>query len=139
MLIGILWIFVSIWIFCTDIFFRTISNIQILCVIALYGLSYFLKDLELNIWVSLLTLFGGILIWRWGILGAGDVKLLCVLTLFIPYEILTSFFFLTSLIGAVIGVLIYIFATFITIEKSVPYGVAIMSSFLFLFLPHINQ
>lgn len=138
MLIAILWILVSIWIFCTDIFFRTISNIQILCIIALCGISYFFSALELNVWIALLTLCIGVFIWRFGVLGAGDVKLLCVLTIIIPYEIIASFFFLTSIIGAVIGVLIYIFARFINIEKSVPYGVAIMSSFLFLFLPYIK-
>lgn len=138
MLITILWILVSIWIFCTDIFFRTISNIQILCIIALCGISYFFSALELNVWIALLTLCIGVFIWRFGVLGAGDVKLLCILTIIIPYEIITSFFFLTSIIGAVIGVLIYIFARFINIEKSVPYGVAIMSSFLFLFLPYIK-
>lgn len=134
----ILWILVSIWIFCTDIFSRTISNIQILSIIALCGLSYFFSGLELNVWIPLITLFVGVFIWRFGVLGAGDVKLLCILTIIIPYEIIASFFFLTSIIGAVIGVLIYILARFINIEKSVPYGVAIMSSFLFLFLPHIK-
>lgn len=138
MFLVILWILVSIWIFCTDIFFRTISNIQILCVIALCSLSYFFRDLDLNLWIPLLTFFIGILIWKFGFLGAGDVKLLSVLTVIIPYEITTSFLFLTSIIGAVIGVLMYISARFISIEKSVPYGVAIMSSFLFLFMPHIK-
>lgn len=138
MFLVILWVLVSIWIFCTDIFFRTISNIQILCVIALCSLSYFFRDLDLNLWIPLLTFFIGILIWKFGFLGAGDVKLLSVLTVIIPYEITTSFFFLTSIIGAVIGVLMYISARFISIEKSVPYGVAIMSSFLFLFMPHIK-
>lgn len=138
MFVIILWILVSIWIFCTDIFFRTISNIQILCIMALCGLSYFFGALELNVWMPILALFVGVFIWRFGVLGAGDVKLLCILLIIIPYEIIVSFLFLTSIIGAVIGVLIYIFAKFIDIEKSVPYGVAIMSSFLFLFLPHIN-
>lgn len=138
MFLVILWILVSIWIFCTDIFFRTISNIQILCIIGLCSLSYFSRDLDLNVWIPLLTLFIGVLIWKFRVLGAGDVKLLSILTLIIPYEVVTSFFFLTSIIGAVIGVLIYILARFISIQKSVPYGVAIMSSFLFLFLPHIK-
>lgn len=138
MFLVILWILVSIWIFCTDIFFRTISNIQILCIIGLCSLSYFSRDLDLNVWIPLLTLFIGVLIWKFRVLGAGDVKLLSILTLIIPYEVITSFFFLTSIIGAVIGVLIYILARFISIQKSVPYGVAIMSSFLFLFLPHIK-
>lgn len=138
MFLVILWILVSIWIFCTDIFFRTISNIQILCIIGLCSLSYFSRDLDLNVWIPLLTLFIGVLIWKFRVLGAGDVKLLSILTLIIPYEVITSFFFLTSIIGAVIGVLIYILARFINIQKSVPYGVAIMSSFLFLFLPHIK-
>lgn len=138
MFLVILWILVSIWIFCTDIFFRTISNIQILCIIGLCSLSYFSRDLDLNVWIPLLTLFIGVLIWKFRVLGAGDVKLLSILTLIIPYEVITSFFFLTSIIGAMIGVLIYILARFISIQKSVPYGVAIMSSFLFLFLPHIK-
>ncbi|PAF53566.1 hypothetical protein BKH42_05125 [Helicobacter sp. 13S00482-2] len=137
MFLFILWILISIWISYTDVFFRIISNIQILFIIALSTVSSFQLHLEINLLMAALILFIGIIIWRFGFLGAGDIKLICALSLIIPYDLIGLFLFLTSIVGAIIGIFIYICANFIKIEKSVPYGVAIMGSFLILFLPHL--
>ncbi|MDO7253127.1 prepilin peptidase [Helicobacter cappadocius] len=138
MFLIVLWILVSIWIFYTDIFFRVISNIQIIFIGLLITFSFFIYDFDFNLWTAFIVFFVGVFVWRFGILGAGDVKLISTLIFIMPYDAISLFLFLISIIGAMIAIFIYICAKFKKIEKSVPYGVAIMSSFLLLFLPLIN-
>ncbi|PAF43373.1 prepilin peptidase [Helicobacter sp. 11S03491-1] len=135
----ILWFLVSVWIVCTDISHRLISNIQILSVIILGILCFFQYGLDINTWTSLGIFLIGFLLWHFGFLGAGDVKLLSILSLIMPYHLILSFLFLTSLIGAGIGIIIWILWHLFGINRTVPYGIAIMSSFLLLFLPKMIQ
>ncbi|EBG3676986.1 hypothetical protein GQH03_004979, partial [Salmonella enterica] len=71
------------------------------------------------------------------IMGAGDVKLITVLTFLIPeYPLFISFLFYTTLTGAGLAVLGYMIPALKFKERGLPYGVAIALGFLMIACPH---
>ncbi|EIE0512341.1 prepilin peptidase, partial [Salmonella enterica] len=95
------------------------------------------SDIPIN-FILILCVFGtGILLYAARIMGAGDVKLITVLTFLIPeYPLFISFLFYTTLTGAGLAVLGYMIPALKFKERGLPYGVAIALGFLMIACPH---
>ncbi|MDP8079596.1 A24 family peptidase [Phocoenobacter skyensis] len=126
-------IFVSlilIWISWTDISSRTISNQAVLILLlALLPFCWFFYK-QVFILSAIVTLIIGFLLFMGKIIGGGDVKLLTVLMLAIPYEQITSFLFLTSFFGLLLVIVGWIWFRQNIKQQGLPYGVAISVGFL---------
>ncbi|PAF45756.1 prepilin peptidase [Helicobacter sp. 11S02629-2] len=118
----------------TDIRFRRIGNIEVLLCLALVLAGYLIFGLKLNYIACIISFAIGLLLYRFSIIGAGDVKLLSVLILLVKNDSISGFLLLMSLLGALLAIIIIIF----NCRKSgVPYGVAIAISF-FVVLIYMN-
>ncbi|EEE0460539.1 flp operon protein B, partial [Salmonella enterica] len=122
----------------TDILYRVIPNLVILIMfICIVTDRLIYSDIPINI-ILILCVFGtGILLYATRIMGAGDVKLITVLTFLIPeYPLFISFLFYTTLTGAGLAVLGYMIPALKFKERGLPYGVAIALGFLMIACPH---
>lgn len=114
----------------TDIRFRTISNrIVLLLFISVVPFSL-LKFQTIFIIPALCALAIGFLIFALGIIGAGDIKLISVLMLTIPYDEIFSFFFLMAFAGLLLIIIGWILFRQSIKENGLPYGVAISLGFM---------
>ncbi|PAF46954.1 hypothetical protein BKH46_05825 [Helicobacter sp. 12S02634-8] len=138
MILFVGWGAILLWIALTDIFYRTISNTQIIIVISMGAISCWIYGIGVHFFFPALLFLVGLVLWYRGLLGAGDVKLMGALSLFINTDLLMSFLFVTSVVGAVIGIVIWGLSFYRKLEPSVPYGVGFCASFLF-FLPQLPQ
>ncbi|MDP8170820.1 prepilin peptidase [Pasteurella skyensis] len=126
-------VFVSltlIWISWTDISTRTISNqaVLVLLLVLLPFCWVFYK--QFFILPAIVTLIIGFLLFMGKVVGGGDVKLITVLMLAIPYEQITSFLFLTSFFGLLLVIFGWIGFRQAIKQQGLPYGVAISFGFL---------
>ncbi|ENQ1326689.1 prepilin peptidase [Salmonella enterica] len=122
----------------TDILYRVIPNFVILIMfICIVTNRLIYSDIPIN-FILILCVFGaGILLYATRIMGAGDVKLITVLTFLLPeYPLFISFLFYTTLTGAGLAVLGYIIPALRFKERGLPYGVAIALGFLMIACPH---
>ncbi|EAB2306927.1 prepilin peptidase [Salmonella enterica] len=122
----------------TDILYRVIPNLVILIMfICIVTDRLIYSDIPIN-FILILCVFGtGILLYAARIMGAGDVKLITVLTFLIPeYPLFISFLFYTTLTGAGLAVLGYMIPALKFKERGLPYGVAIALGFLMIACPH---
>lgn len=122
----------------TDILYRVIPNLVILIIfICIVTDRLIYSDIPIN-FILILCVFGtGILLYAARIMGAGDVKLITVLTFLIPeYPLFISFLFYTTLTGAGLAVLGYMIPALKFKERGLPYGVAIALGFLMIACPH---
>ncbi|EBT9372507.1 prepilin peptidase [Salmonella enterica] len=122
----------------TDILYRVIPNLVILIMfICIVTDRLIYSDIPIN-FILILCVFGtGILLYATRIMGAGDVKLITVLTFLIPeYPLFISFLFYTTLTGAGLAVLGYMIPALKFKERGLPYGVAIALGFLMIACPH---
>ncbi|EIZ5888541.1 prepilin peptidase, partial [Salmonella enterica] len=121
----------------TDILYRVIPNLVILIMfICIVTDRLIYSDIPIN-FILILCVFGtGILLYAARIMGAGDVKLITVLTFLIPeYPLFISFLFYTTLTGAGLAVLGYMIPALKFKERGLPYGVAIALGFLMIACP----
>lgn len=112
-----------------DILHRTIKHSDLLCLMALLLLSWRWQA-NLAVWpYTLGILLVGFALFYLGVLGAGDTKLLAVLSLGISPQFMPIMLYGTALCGGVLalGYLIYGYATDLAQvrKKGVPYAVPI--------------
>lgn len=139
----------------TDIKHRRIPNILSLMMIGLYGvfaLSVHLQggDYQVNILNGLLT--GGIMLivgmglFALGAMGGGDIKLAAALSLFAGSHYIAAVLILITLSGGLIAIAIWAYRKLQTKQNkvdvanrdSVPYGVAISISGIWLCIQHLG-
>lgn len=83
--------------------------------------------MQINFFISLISLIIGFLLFSLNLIGAGDVKFFSVLMLIIPKEYEILFIFLMSFIGGILALIMIILRKK---DKGVAYGVAISIAFL---------
>lgn len=113
----------------TDIKFRIVHNSFVVAVFILSLVGSFVFDYQLGFYAFFVCFIVGILLWRFSIIGAGDVKLIMAYILSIPYAELSSFFLLMSIIGFVLAFICICLKS----KRGVPYAVAISGSHLIVF------
>ncbi|PAF43638.1 prepilin peptidase [Helicobacter sp. 11S02596-1] len=138
-ILTIAWLALGFWVIATDIFYRKITNPQVGFTLILGLASLLLLVMELQFYTGAIVLGVGYILWHLGVCGAGDVKLLAAMSCFVPTEILFDFLFVVSLIGFVVGVVVIVLHLLRKRDRSVPYGVAIVTSFWVFFIPIIFQ
>ncbi len=122
--------FILAWISWSDISTRIISNKTVLVLfIALLPFCWIFYKQVFFI-PAVVALIIGFLLFLLKVIGAGDVKLITVLMLAIPYEQMTSFLFLTSFSGLLLVILGWLFFRQNIKKQGLPYGVAISLGFL---------
>lgn len=114
----------------TDIRQRIISNKVILFLSVLILPYAYLAFKEIYILNALLTLVVGFLLFSFGIIGAGDIKLLAVLMLTVPTQQIIPFLFFISFFGFLLIVIGWLFFRQNIKTQGLPYGVAISFGFL---------
>ena len=72
----------------------------------------------------------GFVLFMLHVMGAGDIKLIAVLMLMIPYEQIIFFFFFTACAGLLLIIIGWLFYRKSIKERGLPYGVAISLGFL---------
>ncbi|MCO6523986.1 MAG: prepilin peptidase [Candidatus Schmidhempelia sp.] len=117
----------------TDIKFRKIYNVTIVCLLVLVLVcAYFYKWMP-NWQSALLIFFCGLVLFYIGGIGAGDIKLLSVLSLSIPKEYILDFLLLVGFSGLPLILVVLIIYHFCGRKnKSLPYGVAICVGYFIL-------
>ena len=111
----------------TDVRDRVISN----RVVAL--LFFIVVPLSLLQYQSIFfvpALVVGFVLFMLHVMGAGDIKLIAVLMLMIPYEQIIFFFFFTAIAGLLLIIIGWLFYRKSIKARGLPYGVAISLGFL---------
>jgi prepilin peptidase CpaA len=115
----------------TDIKFRKIYNATVICLLVLVLISACFYRCMPNWQYALIIFFGGLILFYIGGIGAGDIKLLSVLSLTVPKEYIVDFLLLTGLSGLPLILVILInYHYFGGKNKSLPYGVAICAGYV---------
>lgn len=114
----------------TDISQRIISNTTVLTLLIFIVPFSFLFYGEVFFSNALYSLAVGFVIFYFGIIGGGDVKLIAVLMLATPTTQIVPFLFLTSLVGLLLVIIGWVFFRRSIKEDGLPYGVAIAAGFL---------
>ena len=119
----------SLWTMYSDIRYRVIPNTLIVCVL-ITVIIFCIQSASLNQCLySIPVLIIGLVLWRLGVVGAGDVKLLVA---FIPavdpiFHVFT--FLIIAFSGGIVAVITFLYAKLIKKKKysdiTVPYGVSI--------------
>ena len=115
----------------TDILYRQIKNNSVLLVLVCSGsLAGVFGDL--NIIIPIIVLVIGFLLTLFGVIGAGDIKLLFALCISIPGELIGFFFFVMCCLGTPISILVLCISKFVfKIQTStVPFGIAISVGYI---------
>lgn len=121
----------------TDLKSRILSNRLVLFLLPVMLLIAVLQFREVFIFTALGVLFIGFLLFLVNAVGAGDVKLLFVLSLAIEPQHLIVFFFFVAIFGALLILLGLIFKGLQIRKYGVPYGVAIaLGYFTFIMLQY---
>ncbi|MEZ8141112.1 MULTISPECIES: prepilin peptidase [Enterovibrio] len=126
----------------TDILHRKISNklcfgILLTCLL----LAFFEQKLQLHVYQSLSVVAIGLVLFYFGILGAGDTKLFSAYALIIDTQYFSLTIFIISFLGAITALVILVmqFISENKTNKGVPYGVPIVVASLFsIYLSKLN-
>lgn len=113
----------------TDICARTINNRDIAILFAALCTLILFTGKMPNMILAIAVLGIGILFFLDNIMGAGDIKLLSVLSLPFDWSSFFSFLITTALIGGLIALVGIIFFRQATLRLGIPYGVAIAIAF----------
>lgn len=123
----------SLLLYCcyTDIRWRLIKNYTVIALLAIILLLSVLFGYSLHYIAALVVLLVGIILFYLNLIGAGDVKLLAVLSLSVPSYYFSSFLFLVTLSGIplIIAALVLRFH-----KRGLPYGVAITLGYIVCFM-----
>ncbi|MGC6378319.1 A24 family peptidase [Bisgaard Taxon 45] len=114
----------------TDIRSRIISNrIVFLLLLVILPLAW-LQHKQIFFLPALLTLVIGFLLFIFGVMGAGDIKLMSVLMLTVPHSQIIYFFLFTAFSGLFLIIIGFLFFRNSIKQHGLPYGVAISCGFL---------
>ncbi len=115
----------------TDVKCRQISN---KCVLLVFVFSSVLGLVSghFNLLYPSLILVCGFFMAFFGVMGAGDIKLITVLCVGIPIHLISTFLILMCLYGMPLTLIMILFSRLVLKEKlkSVPFGVAISAGYL---------
>ncbi|SMB78944.1 prepilin peptidase CpaA [Pasteurella testudinis DSM 23072] len=114
----------------SDINQRIISNSTVLTLLIFIVPFSFLFHGDVFISNALISLVIGFMIFYFGVIGGGDIKLISVLMLATPTNHIVPFLFLTSIVGLLLIIVGWIFFRHSIKENGLPYGVAISAGFL---------
>ena len=114
----------------TDVYNRIISNRVVIALLFVVVPLSLLKYQSIFFIPALCTLFIGFVFFILHIIGAGDIKLISVLMLMIPYEQIIFFFFFTAIAGLLLIIIGCLFYRKSIKVHGLPYGVAISLGFL---------
>lgn len=115
----------------SDIQHRIIPNKSIVFLFFIILPSIFMSGNTPNIIIFMAVLVVGLLISAVNIIGAGDIKLIAVLSLFFDGNGFSHFLFLTVMIGGLLALIGLIFFNKKTKLNGIPYAVAISPAFIF--------
>ncbi|WP_159439095.1 prepilin peptidase [Vibrio palustris] len=119
----------------TDIRYREIRNIDVLLILLSILMVRYAHISHLPYKITLLVLFIGIVLWHCGFCGAGDIKLITVLTLGVDEQWFLLCLVSTLLLGGVLAIALCLWGRLSSngapYTKGVPYGVPIVVSFGF--------
>ena len=114
----------------TDVHNRIISNRVVMALLFVVVPLSLLRYQSIFFIPALCTLFIGFVLFILHIIGAGDIKLISVLMLMIPYEQIIFFFFFTAIAGLFLIIIGWLFYRKSIKARGLPYGVAISLGFL---------
>jgi tadV len=114
----------------TDVHNRIISNRVVMALLFVVVPLSLLRYQSIFFIPALCTLFIGFVLFILHIIGAGDIKLISVLMLMIPYEQIIFFFFFTAIAGLLLIIIGWLFYRKSIKARGLPYGVAISLGFL---------
>ncbi|EEK2864770.1 prepilin peptidase [Salmonella enterica] len=114
----------------TDILYRRIYNYVPVIIISL-SLILFFFSIQLSLFVPIIVLIIGFVLFVSNVWGAGDAKFCFVLTLSLPSELIFLFFLVMSVSGGIIAIIMLAFPRVKGRFESVPYGLAIGTGYLF--------
>ncbi|WP_392560900.1 prepilin peptidase [Orbus sturtevantii] len=114
----------------SDIRYRIISNKQVIVLLIIILLNYFLGHAELSYFSAIIALVIGIVLFYIGAVGAGDVKLISVLLLSIPSNEISDFLVIMALLGIPLALIALIKKIRTKTKTTIPYGVAISLSYI---------
>ena len=114
----------------TDVYNRIISNRVVMALLFVVVPLSLLRYQSIFFISALCTLFIGFVLFILHIIGAGDIKLISVLMLMIPYEQIIFFFFFTAIAGLLLIIIGWLFYRKSIKARGLPYGVAISLGFL---------
>ncbi|MDP8039594.1 MULTISPECIES: A24 family peptidase [Pasteurellaceae] len=118
------------WLSWTDISARIISNKAVLVLLITLLPFCWMFHKQVFLIPAMITFVIGFLLFILKVIGGGDVKLITVLMLAIPYKQVTSFLFLTSFFGLLLVIFGWLFFRKNIKKQGLPYGVAISLGFL---------
>ena len=113
----------------TDVRDRVISN-RVVALLFFIVVPSLLQYQSVFLVPALLVLVVGFVLFMLHVMGAGDIKLIAVLMLMIPYEQIIFFFFFTACAGLLLIIIGWLFYRKSIKERGLPYGVAISLGFL---------
>ncbi len=114
----------------TDVLYRRIYN-YIPVIIILLSLGLFFFSIQLSLFVPLIVLIIGFILFISNVWGAGDAKFCFALIISLPPELIFLFFLVMSLSGGIIAIMMLAFPRLKGRFVSVPYGLAIGTGYLF--------
>ncbi|MFA0085639.1 prepilin peptidase [Vibrio sp. 10N.261.51.F12] len=123
-----------------DIKMRTISN-RLLCLFLLFQVA-FLKH-EINVESMFIVFSLGLIVYKFGWIGGGDVKYITVLSLSLPINLIVEALLLTAFSGVPLILVYYVKHKFTPGSRikdvTLPYGVAISIGFYLSILSYHHQ
>lgn len=114
----------------TDIRYRIIANSIIIALFFIILNNYFLGFGKLNYISALVFFIIGLIMYSFKLIGAGDIKLITVLLLSLPYEEVWNFLIMMTLLGLPLAVIAIIWKMITKSKVTIPYGVAIGLSYI---------
>lgn len=114
----------------TDVRDRVISNRVVALLFFIVVPLSLLQYQSVFLVPALLVLVVGFVLFMLHVMGAGDIKLIAVLMLMIPYEQIIFFFFFTACAGLLLIIIGWLFYRKSIKARGLPYGVAISLGFL---------
>ncbi|GKX63303.1 A24 family peptidase [Pragia fontium] len=128
-----------IWISYTDIRTRIISNKAVIAIFVISLLLGIFSHQSINFLAALSFLLIGFILFHLNVMGAGDVKLISVLSLCLTAEQIWPFLWLTAVLGGFLACIGLLFFRKSVRSSGVPYGPAIAGGFFFVLLTQLNQ
>lgn len=114
----------------SDIRYRIISNKQVIILLTIILLNYLFSSGELSYISAIIFLIIGIFLFYFGLVGAGDIKLISVLLLSIPNNEIMDFLMIMALLGIPLALIVLIKKIFTKTKSTIPYGIAISLSYM---------
>ncbi|QIQ21307.1 A24 family peptidase [Zophobihabitans entericus] len=125
---------ILIYICYTDIRYRKIYNIVLVVLLVITIINSFYFSIIPNWKGALIIFLVGLALFYLGGIGAGDIKLLAVLSLSVPENHIIDFILLISFCGLpLIAIVLFCYYVLKMKNKTIPYGVAINTGYFLLY------